>query len=150
MFVKESRDRKKIWIYLTVCWREFLLLLCILHEVDSIRYNKYLILQLRLWQMVKDFLFLWFNLSCFSYYKMVSMSHFCRWLVVSLSLTIAFPTLMSLRFFVLLNDTVGVFVNAFWIVSFICKVGQWFSINLNIFGAFWLNDSTSSIRFPFL
>ena len=68
----------------------------------------------------------------------------------NLSLTVVFPPVIALRFFVLLNDTIGTFVGAFCIVPFVYKIGQCLSIILDTFGAFRLYDSTSGIRFAFL
>ena len=67
-----------------------------------------------------------------------------------LLLTTVLPLKRSLRFFVLLNDVIGMFSNAFPIISFIWKMGQCFFIILDIFGAVRLYIVTSSIRFSFL
>ena len=124
------------WSLFLVKWR----------EVYSIRYFKYLLLQLRLWNIVCRILK---EIVVFVTCKRYGVCHlfpahivflaitrgptpyfvddFC---FLNLSLKMVFPPRKSLRFFVLLNDVIGVFV----------------CMNLDTFRAVRLYDITNAIR----
>ena len=71
-------------------------------------------------------------------------------LFFTLPLTIVFPPEGSLRFLVLLNDNVEMFSNTFPIISFICKMDQYFYIIVDMFRAVWLYVIDSGMQFSFL
>ena len=140
------------WSLFSVKWR----------EVYSIRYFKYLLLQLRLWNIVcrilKEIVVFvtckWYGVCHVFPAHIVFpaitrgatpyfVDYFC---FLNLSLKMVFPPRKSLRFFVLLNDVIGVFVNDFLIVSFICNIGQSFCMNLDTFRAVRLYDITNAMR----